>query len=621
MTTYSNNAPLRKVPIFWQRFETLLIFALIALFFAWMFWPLLWVAIENQRLVAVFYSDETIHFRLIKKALSERSLMIYFESYGHLYFNITLLPLYIISFFTNLSDVEIMFALRLVPALFGSMTAVTTFFLARRYFGSLAGWVSFVLLLTLPLEFLTRSVISNVDVPQIFFLTLGIFFCIQFADQSRLRWLFLASVAAGLAFACKYSGLFLLPLVWLLAIGHLLLRNKQPIAYLDTRLVAQVARYATAGIGVIGIIVGIVVTPELGIAVHLLTSDGGFTDPINLLLLQRLQMITFGISAMMLLLVMIGPIWRMFQKTPILSQALVMLAATSGFFILAFSVSSPFSYARLAFIQGIVRESRDKGIGLSLAADTNGLLWFDVLLSPHIINPFVMTLIVLSFTLVIWAFVKKGWKAIFTPTFILWFWVAFYLTYLILRVNYRPPHYLLPIVPFLCILAAVPFGMVSKFFSNHLQGWRYYATTAFVVLMVASFQAPILFNHVTNFRTAQLQREKNHPMVKAGNWIQENYPLSTRILYGLYTYVPTRFTSTAGSDRTLKKMLEFDPDIVVVNVHEMSTYEDATKAEQFVLGANIFLERYDYYKTLKNPSGDYKLVYDSPKVYIYEHKR
>jgi len=191
------------------RLELLLVIVLAITYFLWFGWPLFWSASENARLVGTFNSDEEAHVELLKEAIDNRFPRLGYIQYGYAYLNMGLLPLFLMSYFTEVMEQDIIVWLRIIPAIFAIATTALMFFLTRRYFGRLAAWMGAFLLAFVPLNFLKMSSISHSDVPQVFFLALDLYFCCRLAEARQLKWSIWASIVAGLAFGCKYTGLFL----------------------------------------------------------------------------------------------------------------------------------------------------------------------------------------------------------------------------------------------------------------------------------------------------------------------------------------------------------------------------------------------------------------------------
>jgi len=184
----------------YRRLEYLFLITLVTVYFVWFAWLIVWTASENIRIISVFNADEAHHLQMMRDAISQRSPKLEFGNYGHLYFNIALLPLFLMAFFTRVSEQQIIVLLRLIPTLFAIATIGATFVLTRRYFGRFAAWLATFLLSIVPLKFLESSLVSHPDIPQLFFLVLGVYFCCRFIEEGNFKWVIWASAFAGLAF-------------------------------------------------------------------------------------------------------------------------------------------------------------------------------------------------------------------------------------------------------------------------------------------------------------------------------------------------------------------------------------------------------------------------------------
>ena len=109
-----------------------------------------------------------------------------------------------------MTDARIVHTGRAVSIFFAAATLWLMFVWTRRVFGVAAAWIAFTLL-CLNATLYEWAVVLKPDMAQLFFLMLALALTCRLADEPRLRWLVPAASAAGLAFACKYSGLFVLP--------------------------------------------------------------------------------------------------------------------------------------------------------------------------------------------------------------------------------------------------------------------------------------------------------------------------------------------------------------------------------------------------------------------------
>jgi hypothetical protein len=238
--------------------------------------PLLTFASSNYRLVEAFSTDEALQLNLLRDAAARHSFALNFGSYGHLTFNAILLVLRIVP--GPLTDARILYVGRGLSVLFAGATALLTFVWARRSYGMSAAWIAFSLLLVNRTLYVGTAEIKPDNV-QPFFLMLALFFVARLADEPRLRWLTLAATTAGLAFAAKYSGLFVLPLA-----GLAVLRRPPAVQHEGSRI--AVLRVCL-GIAAIALLMASTIFNVEWIASHL-TSDGHIDVPVSDRLLTML---------------------------------------------------------------------------------------------------------------------------------------------------------------------------------------------------------------------------------------------------------------------------------------------------------------------------------------------
>jgi 4-amino-4-deoxy-L-arabinose transferase-like glycosyltransferase len=98
---------------------------------------------------------------------------------------------------------------RLVPASFGVMTVVITYFIGKMLYGWKAGIVAASVLALLPYHvIMTRQVM--VDIPFSFFFTLTLYFMIKYVRTNNLIWVYAIGASAGLSFLSKEVGVMAL---------------------------------------------------------------------------------------------------------------------------------------------------------------------------------------------------------------------------------------------------------------------------------------------------------------------------------------------------------------------------------------------------------------------------
>jgi len=599
-----------------RRIEILLLVTLVTTYFVWFAWPIVWTASENLRLISVFSAEEAHHLRIIRDAIIQRNPKIEFGNYGHLYFNVTLLPLLLLSFFTRVTEQQIIVTLRLIPTLFSVATIGATFFLVRRYFGRLAAWLAALLLSIVPWKFLQYSVISLPDIPQLFFLVLGIYFCCRFFEEDHPKWMLWASTSAGLAFASKYSGIFLLPIIWMILAVHMIRSDSSQIK-INTVQLATVFRYVAASVGIVCVVAGIIITPEfIGGA---LAADGRIDDALQVQFLNSMRVNVIFIGCGLMLLAVLRFIWSTIGQMPKLVTALKGITLSCATFGVVFFLVSPFSFYRLHFLQGIYFESRHIAFGHLFKASSSGLLWFNVLMSPQVLDIFILGLAALGLILNAYKVSRKGWRdPIVGAESTMWAWVIFYMSFIFLRVNMRSPNYLLPVTPFLIILSTRPVSQALEYVAGK-RSRKLVTVLAFAILfIIGCAELPKSLTRLYKKRQVIISREYTSTSVKAGKWLAENYPASTRILFDYYSYVPPSFLDARDTwGGTIEILEELKPNIVIVNKSISDRFSDIRQATRYAEGEEEFIERHEYYKAMREETAGYTLIRDFGHIQIY----
>ena len=87
------------------------------------------------------------------------------------------------------------------------------------------------------------------------------------------------------------------------------------------------------------------------------------------------------------------------------------------------------------------------------------------------VNRFARTILglaVVSLILAVSKVARRGWQQLLEPECVLWVWTLYYLVFLVWRVRIRSHRALLPIVPFLLILAAHTAGQFAQWIRSRL---------------------------------------------------------------------------------------------------------------------------------------------------------
>lgn len=595
--------------------DILILFFLLILFFGWFSPPLLTVSSSDIRILEAYHVDEAGHVFRLRQNLDQNTFYLMFNNYGHLCFNLALLILLPLNQIIQVTDQHIIFVLRLISLIFAAGTVVLVFELANRLWGRLSAWIAATGLMLIPAIFHEYAVISHPDVPQIFFLVLGIYFCIRYLREIRRLWFFLASVTAGLAFATKYSGLFTLAVLWIVFVYTSFSgQNKAMIS--GSRIVVK----GMFGIGGICLILAVLLSPD--VMVRLMTADGELTDPHKraFLSLIRLALAAAGAGLLFmnsLALLKPGAV-RLTTGIQKADAVFLHLAGSAACFVGTFFLASPYSWVGLNFLSGILFESRHTTAGHLFFENRSPWLWIQHLTSSLFLGKVIFALVLLRLGYVICHLTGKKRRQNDGGEMVIWTAMILYLLYLIFRVNMIRSRYLMPLLPFLfCVAGAAGAHLMQSAGRIRKHGIRTMARTILVLTaLVLVFQALL---RAGRYRHEIRSWEQTSPTVTAGRWMAETYPDSTVILFDHFVYVPVDFRNSVGSwDATTVTLDTVDPDVVVTHQYVSENFSDSSRADAFVSGNDRFMDRYHYYRGLADGSLGYTHVKSMDKVRIYE---
>src|SRR4029077_20916612 len=185
---------------------------------------------------------------------------------------------------------------------------------------------------------------------QLFFLMLALALTCRLASEPRLRWLILGASGAGLAFACKYSGLFVLPIIGVVAAWR-------PIEsrHVDVRVTAL--RWLTAGKALL--LVASSRFLDLTWIASNLTEDGHIDAAVSLNMLSELSIIVRGAASVLGLAAATPGVWAALRRRPRLVATLWSWVVVAMVFAASFIVVSPYSLRKAAFVKGLFVEASD----------------------------------------------------------------------------------------------------------------------------------------------------------------------------------------------------------------------------------------------------------------------
>jgi 4-amino-4-deoxy-L-arabinose transferase-like glycosyltransferase len=592
-------------------------------YMAWFALPLLAAGTTDARMVAAFYIDEHISLSAIQQTLAADTLLLQHRSYGHIFLNIVLLPLYLVNQFAPVTAQQITIALRVVSALFGAATLVATFVLARRTLGSPVAWGAVVLLAVLPISFLRYATLARADVVQVFFLVLAIYCGCRLAEDGQPKWLTWASVAAGFAFAAKYSGLFVLPVLWMVVVALVYTGKTARPSAARVNAFINLTRIGVAVAGVVSLFGAVLFAPEF--VARYLTVDGTIEYAADLVILQQLRLLAAVGGGVLLILAGLPMLWNWLRThsafTTPLSSITTQVVRSGVVFGLAFALTAPASLWQFDFIRAFVFQSRSKTFGLHFADDRGGLYWIELLASEALLSWLLLGLLLVSLVWLLYAATQLKWHVLLHPIGIIWSWTAIHMGLLLVAIRYFVPHFVLPALPFLIILALHPISLLAGFVTRRTSQRVGLALASGLVLVVLAIELPAAIPDMQQYQQRQIAKDHD-ARVQVGRWLTEYYPDSTRIAYDIVAYVPAQFRTAEVISAALaqKMQQENPPEVVVVSNAVARMYADPQRADTYFEGAEEFLQLHAVYTSLREERLGYTLVYAEGPYRVYEYR-
>jgi len=183
---------------------------------------LLLVGTGDLGIAGLFSTDEELAGELVQAMIRHGNFgLSHFFSYGPLDLYAARLVLWIWGLARPINDQAVLVTLRAVALAAGAGSVATTYVLGRRLWGAWTGALAAVVMATSATT-LSWSTTAHPDMMQLFCVQISLLAASNLPRRPRIDVLLLASAGAALAFAAKYGGVLLLPVIWsALALGYL----------------------------------------------------------------------------------------------------------------------------------------------------------------------------------------------------------------------------------------------------------------------------------------------------------------------------------------------------------------------------------------------------------------
>ncbi len=546
--------------------------------------PIITKGTDSWRMVTVFSSDESTIMDLVENIFARKHLYLaglrrYREGnydYGMTYYWPILFGIWLYRILTTnpLSGQLIITTARLWSVVAGIISAWFLYLLAKELYDYKVGLLACVLLLSTP-EFLVWSTMAHPDIPQILLMEICILYCVFMVKNYQRKHVIWAAAAAGLAFGTKYSGLMLIPIIWLAQIIGLL-RLKGPEARLELKrqlflstVIFSVAFAVTNPY--------FFITPKMYLGAihrqsvrssfgHLFKGEGG---------------------------------WYLWL--PVLYSDHLLSKGGGILFLLSLGLLTPCVLKKLAenrLNSGLDKKKRPNRLQIEEGAGTeNKTLQLQDKLRQKFIN-------------------LSRFLVDLPPVIIPLCWIFLYGGFLFFRVVVREFRYILPIIPFMLIFAsrAAWYFISGAGYSGirrHLIG-----VTGIVLIIAAVWPRTVTaYKYYNN----SLNKLENNVYIEAGEWVAANFPPDTKVIADFYSYVPPKIKKMNIKHFYHEwRVKKINPDLIIINDKTSGTYINLTKAkaDQSRYPEDFYLASLFYGKLQREELG-YKLIKDFGKVKIY----
>lgn len=571
----------------------------VSAYFSWVAWDTLLVAADNVRLVSVFQADEYTHVVLLRDALANGTFQIHFPHYGYFYFNVVLLPLAVITQLVPMGETGIMIALRLGSLIPAALATIMTFVLAERYWGRAVAWVATLGMVLVNSSVTYWAVTSHPDALQMLALVSSVYCACRFVEQRQPVWRDRAAVAAGLAFATKYAGLFLLPII--VAAGFM----RHADAENERQRAARALRIAAAIVGGFG----------LAVTLYGPWTDRDLPGGISLVDAQRIA------SGALLSSAIVPRFWNRLLSVGLWHPGVYGALTTGALFVASFAVASPFSLVNLTFLRGMMLQSGQINRGYFFAATGGPMDWFDTIARPDVLGLLGTLLAAAGLALVLRDAIRARPTGPALSRAVVGAWVVLMLAFLLLRVNDRVDRYLMILVPGLFILAADAAVRLARSLRNAPIHRVVRAAGLAVIALAATGEAWRGLSAQARFVKDRATIVERSETVRTGNWMAANLPHDARVLYDFYSYVPPVFDEVRASwGMTASEVAGMDADVIVVSSRIRSRYARAADSASYQWGPAAFLPAHEFYRDLERGAFPFVPVHRAEGITVYRRR-
>ncbi len=587
----------------WFNLESILAFLFSVVTILIVVLPLAQIASFDLRIADAFNTDEVEFLTPMFSAFQRGDFDIGRYDYGLLYYNIGLCFFYIFDVFSPLTEETGILIMRLLSGVFLVLNAYVVKLIYKDLFHKNSLLV-FVLCLLGSQTMLNYGSMVHPDLAQVFFISLGLLAAIRFFNNSDIRYLLAAGVLAGLAFATKFVGIALLPVLLVLAVYKL--------KTIDDRL-KQYAHLITI---VLGAFFVVICYPDF--VKPYLTGDPNLVSDV-LLLFQGVHY--FSIIAVLFALIALYVRFTVrFNWTPMVVHFLSRSYCIGFAFCTGFAIGSPQSIKGFQFLNGLIYVAGLHKDGHWFRNDSGIWGWLSVLTNGEVLHWSIVCAGTLGLLVFMFKAILLKFKEFRGAVFIPFAWVLVFCVVVIFRVKSHFNHYLIPILPVILLYAAYAVNVLLDHAAEFLKEKK---ARLYLSLIFSFCVAVVLFFQAFKYKNTRVLNYVNSPELAAGLWIQSNLNSPASFIADKYVYIPKninhQYQTYWGLTRALLR--ESDSEYLIINEHIYQWFIDIDRLDAYLYGKSLFKERYELYgELIENRHKEYGLEADFGRVKLYKKR-
>jgi 4-amino-4-deoxy-L-arabinose transferase-like glycosyltransferase len=309
-----------------------------------------------------------------------------------------------------------------------------------------------------------------------------------------------------------------------------------------------------------------------------------------------------------------------FTRSALLRDALLICVP----FAVAFALTNPYAFVEpVRFISQFRAEITHARAGHVFDVGDGRWAWFRALASPGLGGPLITAVGAAALCAVLGRWRPGGLTQSlvrFDGRVLPALWCALYLTYLVAQIGYGAPRYALPLLPALCVGAALAVDSAVRRLARHVRPT--YLTAAAPVVAVAMLAFLPTREAVTSLRDRHRAATAldHDPRVVAGRWLDAEAPMDARILRDAYLYLPpSRSNAPITFGLTRDELARTTPAFIMVNEDIRGRFRWEVGAERYVDGPSAYNTRMETYAALEAGTlGCYRLLHDFGTVQVYQ---